>query len=251
MTSYTKVTKAKLKLSVQTTTKLYQVEPFVLRTPQELPKDYRTRFPSESVLSPKRPTLINTSPIVNLPLSIKHEIAKQPFKQRALFTEVGHVLNEICDVVVAGKPYKKEEHPILNRLAEEKMKQKEKEQLEAQELEKKRREHAQQLHDKLKVLKAEKEEQQRTKIQEMLTKNMSPNKKVLEWKRYHEEQKELIKEYQTKKEYDKEMQEREERNKRREERERKKKEFQEFNERKISELVKSLDLDSLIGFLLR
>ena len=214
---------------------MYSIEPFVHKTPEELPKDYLTRFQSDPKNSPLKGSPLYLGPVISLPLVMKQEIAKQPFKHRPLYSEVGLVLDDICNAVAQGKPYSEPPQAISNRAMEDRIKQREKEVQEWQESERKRKERQQFLHERLKVLAKEKEEQEKKQQEEK--QKPPPNKKELEWIRYHEEQKGKIKEYKEKVAAEKEALEEKEKEKKWKEREIKKRRFQDFNSKKIGELV--------------
>lgn len=245
MSTVTKITKAKLKLAVQTGPRMYQIEPFVQKnTPDELPKDYLTRFGPDSKTSPMKPSPLYLGPVINLPLTMKHEIAKQPFKYRPLYTEVGLVLDDILNAVAQGKPYGEPEQPLLNRAMEERIKQREKELKDWQESERKRLNRQEYLHNRVKALTQRKGEQDKKKEEEEKQKPKELSKKEQEWIRYHEEQKEKIKEHREKVAAEKEAEEEKEKERKWKEREIKKRRFQDFNSKKIGELVIFIFLSS-------
>ena len=236
MSAYTTITKAKLRLAVQTTPKLYQQEPFIHKTPNELPKDYLTRFQTEPANSPARGNPLYLGPVINLPLVMKQEVVKQQFKWRPLYVEVGLVLDDICEAVAQGKPYGREDNAITNRVIEDRIKQKEREVKEFQESERRRKTRRENLHEKIKVLSQKKEEQDKKKAEDM-QKPHAPSKKEKELKRYHEEQRGLIKDHKEKKDTEKEALLEKEKEKKWKEREIKKRRFKDFNSKKIGELV--------------
>lgn len=236
---YREVTKAKLIINTVGSSKLYQQEPFVQRPPEEQPKDYFKRFAHENVVSPTKTWKSFANPQQNnLPIPVKEQIFKQPMKDRPIYMEVAQVLGEICDAVAQGHPYgNQNQSPIINRVIEEKMKNQEREQKEYYEAEKRRKIHMQHLKEKLKAHGLQKPEEEKKAKQDGQPKQPATNeKKQVDWKRYYEEQLEKLKNSKEKNKDKNFIQERDAELKQKEQ-EAKKKQFQEFNAKRIAEIV--------------
>lgn len=219
-------------------TKLYQVEPFVQRSPEEKAREQFARFNTEAMTSPKKNRTLVVEPVVNLSIVLKEEIFKQPAKQRHIYREVAIVLQDICEAVAQGKDKIRDpDAPVANRVIEERAKVKSQELKEKEEAHKRRLEHSKHLKEKVKTLAELKRDELKKKQEEMLLKGAEPDKRELEWKRYHDDQKNKIKEHKDKINEEKIAAEEKEKEKKWRELEIKKKRFQEFNSKKVAELV--------------
>jgi len=256
MTSFTTITKAKMKVKNPTSSKVLKDN---YMSPVDLKKDpsaglqnakdgggtLSARERGEAIANNKSPERkqekkrvlqIENKPILSL--TLKTEVAKAPYNERPLFQDVAEVLQEMIEVLEEGKTAlpKRIQGNIVNKALEDKMKLKDIENKEKEDFEKRRKLRAQVVTKQITEQKKNRGTTKDMKKQEDAKKSEkeTEKEKKKEEKRVvlTKELKEQTKVYQEKKKVEKETKKKGEVDKKKEETEAKKKQFEEFNEDK-------------------